>query len=212
LKNDKAALARIDYETCVDQIKQVNGTPMILKPEAFSKAMKLLDGKGGWKPLSEWGEDEVLVIDSFTFMGRACMNHTLFLNGHLNDQPTLPDWGAAMKRLEDVLAILQSDATKCNVVLICHINYVENETTGVVKGYPMALGQKLSPRVGAYFNHALLVRATGSGDKRQRSILTQGEGLIDCKSPVVGVPSTLPIDTGLADYFKLVTGRVPTKG
>lgn len=137
--------ANVEFETCTDEYKNVGGKPSLAKAQAFGKALQLLDKWHGG--VVTWDSSHVLVIDSMTFMSRAAMNYVLALNGRPGGPPQLQDWGAAMNLVENVLAMLYSDSVKCNVIVTSHISYVEDET-GIVAGYPSALGQKLPPKIG----------------------------------------------------------------
>lgn len=221
---------QVIFETLTDKRKAVNGKPIPDGlPVAFAKGLDLLTE---WKlperkikttnlageevekvlpaynlgKITSWGSDVVLVIDSLSLMGDAALRHVLALNGRLLTAPQLNDWGDAIRMLEDTLGLLYSDAIRCHVIITSHITFVgADDAGGVQKGYPNALGSKLPPKVGRYFNAVLGVRTKGSGANVKRVIRTQSEGLVEFKNPApLKVPVELPIETGLADYFKIV--------
>lgn len=210
LIGETEALKRITFETLRDKLKTVNGQlVMDGPPQGMSRAMALLTDWPGKGRLETWTEKDILVIDSLTFMGMASLRQIAFLvgrEGKLQQQ----DWGAAMDQVEKALALLTSPACNCNVVVNTHVNWVESEGGGAIRGLPMALGQKLSPKVGTYFDNVLLVKTMGSGETRKRTLVLGGEGLIEGKAATL-LKKPLEIkpgkdDTALVDFFKLVKG------
>lgn len=213
---------QVIYETLTDKRKAAGGKAIVDGvPMAFAKAMDLLTH---WKmperkigertipaydlgKLTTWGEKDVLVVDSMSFMSDAAMRHVLSANGRVMGPPQLQDWGEAIRMVEDTLGLLYSDAVKCHVIITSHITFVGggDDGQGVSKGYPNTLGQKLPPKVGRYFNGVLLVKVKGVGANAKRIIRTVSEGLVELKNPAPNkVPSELDIQDGLAKYFKLV--------
>ena len=193
-------------------------TPPALPGAKPGVALKRVANMGGVK---QWGPQDVLVIDSLTFLGKACMNHVLALNGHLGQRPTMPDWGDAIAMQENMLAMLYSDTVKCNVVITAHLAFQDDTGLGGgQKGYPSALGSKLPPKVGRYFNSVVLVESQpqlgvgkdGRPNPPLRQLRTQSTPRIELKTPNPTIPPTLPIDpfsptpSGLAAYINMVRG------
>lgn len=207
----KELLDKIVFETLTDKLKNVGGKIVTDgAPQAFNIAMQLLDcwKRGGIDlgKVESWGENDVLIIDSLTFLSKAIMRHVLFLNGRGTAHPQIQDWGAAMEVVEGLLGLLYSTNIKCNVIITSHISYIELDN-GMNKGYPSTLGNKLPPKVGRYFNSLLMVKTKGSGSGLQRVIRTVTDSNIDLKTSIPGVlPDELPISTGLADFFKAQRG------
>jgi hypothetical protein len=95
----------------------------------------------------------------------------------------------------------------CHVIITSHLTFMESETGGV-RGYPNALGSKLPPKVGRYFNTILLAKSMGSGQSMRRKIRTVSEGTIELKNPdPYNVPAELDLSSGLREFFKIITGR-----
>ena len=202
LASDPAALARVDVETHMDEymsppVVAPGGSPMIPKTplKGFSGAMACLSSWPGLGKPTEWGPDTVLVIDSLTMLGKFIMNHVLSVKGKLaqgifgTDQgnPSQGDWGHAMELQENVLAMLYSKNIKCHVIVMSHITYLDDEAPGSLsKGFPSALGKKLPPKVGSYFNHTLIVEEEGIGAARQKVIKTKSTVQIDAKTSAPG--------------------------
>lgn len=232
LQDDLPALDRLYYETFTDKMKMVGGQTrstekiasksvnMIIPagtPTAFTRAMK---GLTSWKfPVAEgseetydlgnsgdWGPETIIVLDSLGFAATAALSLIRDMNNHqLDQQISQPDYGQAMEMVENVLKLLYSDAIKCNVIINTHIVYLE-DVLSETHGLPRALGSKLPPKVGGYFNTIIRTKTEGSGKSRKRVIHTQSDVACELKLPVKPgtVPDVLPIDTGLATLFKIL--------
>lgn len=208
LKNDPAALERVNFETCVDKLKSVNGviTPDGL-PKAFARVSELLTNWPGKGPLEKWTAKDILVLDTLTTLGKASLRYVMSMVNR--DPPQIQDWGTAMERLERILQMLVTPAANCHVIVNSHVDYAESaEGSGIVKGFPMSLGSKLSPRVPIYFENFIYLKSSGSGKDRKREFHTKGDMVIEGKS-LPSIPATLPQDTGLAELFRIVTGGPP---
>lgn len=224
LAGDSPALARVIFETCTDKLHAVGGN-VVPKgiPTAWPRAMGLLTN---WKvgsagnpaatppvaassdyyslgSLETWTDKDVLVIDSLTYLGKAALRYVLAMNNRSDQAPHQADWGTAMKKVEEVLSLLYSDSVPCNVIITSHVTFIGEEGTPL-RGYPSALGQKLPPTVGRYFNTILATKCVGSGANSRRTIRTASEGFVELKHPFPGkVPLELPLDTGLATFFEI---------
>lgn len=218
LRNSPAA-ENVFYETCTDEMQTIGGTVLPKgTPKAWTTAMQLLTR---WKvserpglpaydlgPASSWDEKSVLVIDSMTFLGHAALRHVLAVNKRLGQTPWQSDWGEAMRLMEDCLSLLYSSEIKCNVIVNSHITFVTNEVEQVTKGFPTALGSKLPPKVGRYFNTILQTKTKGAGSAARRVIVTRTEGVTELKNSVPGsLKDEYPIDTGLADIFSILNHK-----
>lgn len=209
------ARGRVVYETVTDAMKSINGRMIPKSAKAWTKALLLLDH---WKVKEvpeksikaydlgrpdSWGPEEVLVIDSLTFLGNAAVRDVLAMNARLGQQPYQSDWGEAQNKVEEVLSYLYAEDMRCNIVVNAHVSYMELKNQNVVKAYPAAPGKALSPKIGRYFNSMLEVRTVG----KNREITTVPHGLLELKhSNPARVKPSYPIATGLADFFKDVRG------
>lgn len=209
---DKAQRSRVHIETLTDTGKLV-GSGLHQKitknnPQAFPKALNLLqkwvDGETriDFGPPGSWDTGRILVVDSLSFLGMAALDYVMAKNGRFADQPWQSDWGEAMRMIEQTLQILYSTEIKCNVIVNTHIDYVTPEGSNITKGVPMALGQKLSPKVGRYFNMMLMTKSRGTGDATKRIILTKPDANIELKCPILSMARELPLESGLATIFK----------
>ena len=217
LRKDKASLERIYYETFTDPLKMGPQNMIVTdgKPAAFTDAMK---GLTKWEfPISEgstekynlgnsgdWGPDTTIVIDSLGFASDAALRFVRQLNMHQFDNfVSQPDYGQAMTRIENMLQLLYSDNIKCNVIVNTHITYLEDVLKGTLKGLPRALGSKLPPKVGGYFNSIIRTMTEGQGRSQKRVIKTASDIGVELKLPVAPgtIQDTLPIESGLLTIF-----------
>jgi hypothetical protein len=217
LKNDQKALEHIYYETFTDEL-MMGPQDMIItkgKPTAFTSAMK---GLTKWEfPVErgsketynlgnsgDWGPDTTIVIDSLGFAADAALRFVRQKNMHQFEEfVSQPDYGQAMSRVENMLQLLYSDAIKCNVIVNTHIVYLEDVLKGTLKGLPRALGSKLPPKVGGYFNTIVRTMTEGQGRSQKRVIKTASDIGTELKLPVAPgtIPDTLPIEDGLVTIF-----------
>ena len=203
-------LKNVSFVTLRDNYKG-SPTGVILdgQPKAFITAMQLLDKwEDGSKP-ANWGNDCVLIVDSLTFMAQCAFNYAQFLNPTAKDKRTI--FYAAQSSVEHTLALLTSEAFKPNVIVIAHMTFL-NRPDGTTKGFPVAVGQALSPKISPYFNSVALAESTGSGQSLKRVIRTVTTPLIDLKNPAsFNLAETLPIESALATFFSTVQGGANQK-
>ena len=208
--NAEELLSRITFTTCTDKLKAVGG---MMRPDgpptAFTSALKLLTewetedenlGKS-----SEWGPEKIIVIDSLTMMCKAAFRYVEIINGFKDGRQT---YGEAQRLIESMLGLLYSEAIRANVIVTSHITFIDTDA-GLTKGYPSSIGKALSPQIPRYFNTVLETKTKGTGANARHVILTQPDGLIELKNSAAPgkVPVELPIETGLATFFKLAKGE-----
>jgi hypothetical protein len=219
---EKAIVAEnVHYVTCTDKLK-TNTAGFVLPdgtPGGYSKAMKMLNS---WKEkdengetiidygnVSTWGDDEILVIDSLTFMGNAAMRLKLFQNGRAGQQPWQSDWGDAQRQVISTLDLLYSDAVSCNIIMTAHIKYQEMQE-GEVKGFPDSLGKALPPQIPRYFNTVVQTKIKGTGKSAKREIQIIPDSQIGLKNAAPkSLPASLPHMEGMAQIFKAIRGSNP---
>jgi hypothetical protein len=201
------AQERVTFVTLTDKMKTAGGIAVPAGvPKAYTSALKLCNN---WEtedeqlgPITSWGENDILVVDSFTFMSNATFRYVDMVNSFKDGRQT---YGETQRLLENFLGLLYSDAVKCNVIVTSHISYIDIDEN-LTKGYPASAGKALSPRIPRYFNTMLECKTRGTGAKSKHVILTQPSGVIELKNPSKPgtLPRELPIETGLADFFKLI--------
>jgi hypothetical protein len=211
------------YKTCPDKINNVEfrtlrdrrkataaGPVLNGPPRAFVEGLKLLDrwrykdNSGAEIDLgapAEWGTDTILVVDSLTFLSDAAMEwaEPFVPVGRSGDRDRRAVYGLAQDAVEKELALITSEDFQTNLIVIAHVRYIERQD-GVTKGYPKSAGQALSPNIPTYFNSVALATTNPGG---KRTIQTAATAMIDLKNPKpFDMEKSLPIETGLADFFK----------
>jgi hypothetical protein len=205
-KNKDFLRDNVHYVTLRDKMKLQASKIGIQKADAFQRAMDALDGgsKGAalwgkdFGPVTDWGSDCVLVVDTLALAGKASLQMVMQLNGKGFSQPELQHYGTAMDNIEKLLDIITSDAVGCHVIVNTHTATAEGSPIPV----PEALGSKLGPKVGKFFDNMLSVSLTSGA----RTIKTVKDGLIVCKT-AKPLKETYPLETGLADIFRDLTGK-----
>ena len=205
-KNAANALDRIEYETITDPMVQRGNKLVPRTAQVWSRTVKLLVNweteTAKFGPISTWTEQDVLVIDSLTMLSTAALNFVLSMNARLGQQPQQSDWYGGQQLIEGLMQMLYDASVKCNVIVMSHIAFIENEH-GATHGYPSTLGKALSPKLGRYFNTVLMARTAGQGQGAKRRIFTSTVGTVELKntSPLTVKPE-YDLSTGLAEYFR----------
>lgn len=116
----------------------------------------------------------------------------------LGQKPHQSDWGEAQQLVVGLLEKLYDDAVKCNVIVNCHIKYME-DANGITKCFPESVGKVLSPKIGRYFNNVVLCKTQGNA----RKIITTSSNQLELKtSAPLKVKAEYAIDRGLAELFR----------
>ena len=215
-KSNPKALENLYYETFTDDMQMTQGFVLPKGvPKAFTSAM---EGLTKWKfpieagsketydlgSINSWGPETIVVIDSLGIAGQASLRFIRQMNQHQLEKWTrLEDYGQAMNLLEGMLQLLYSNGVGCHVIVNSHITYQEEEGE-LTKGFPRALGSKLPPNVGGYFNTMVRTLTKGTGQSAKKVIRTVSDGGIELKTPVPPgtLPKELPIEDGLLTIFK----------
>jgi hypothetical protein len=202
-------IGNVEYRSLRDKRKASPLGPIIDGvPRAFSDGLKMLDH---WKYTDtdgteidygkpkDWGSDTILVLDSLSRFCDAAyaFREPLTPKGKSGEADGRAVYGDAQSAVEDVLAMLSASAFNTNVIIIAHILYMELDS-GEKKGFPQAVGQKLSPKIPQYFPTVAMFTKKGS----KRVLQTNDSPLIDLANPApFKMAKELPIETGLADFF-----------
>lgn len=227
VKKSPDCASRVHYMTVTDKMRTVQGKIFPMAAQAWSQGISLIEH---WKEpqpwqdkattppvdfgrLTDWGPQDVLVIDSLTMVSVAAMNFHLFMNGVLGQTRGGYDYqrdiGSTQGIVRTLLEMLYDSNVKCNVVVTAHITFAnelgqkskENEPLPM-QGYPSAIGRALSPHIPRYFNSVLFAKTVGSGQAARHKIYTVSQGTVNVKSSApLSVAPEYPLETGLADYF-----------
>ena len=195
-----------------DGAKNVNyvtlNDPLTGQPKAWEEFKRVIGN--GWKfgeedlgRIETWGADEVLVIDSMTFMGEAAKH---FVSAAARKpayaQLEIQECGEAARLVENMIAYLNSAAVKCNVVVSSHVRYIEGDMGGI-KAYPTSVGSTLCTKVASYFNTVVRADTKSGKDSRNRVLRTMSDNRMDLKTTA---PNKIQLeeDFDLAKIFKAI--------
>lgn len=198
---DKSKLANVNYITLRDELKLLGGKFTIAKANAFQRAMEALDKGGGeWgegvPPLKDWTPKDILCVDTLGMMSRSCLLMVMQINNAATKNPELQHYGTAMENIEKFIGQVTSSATNCNVIINTHL-YRNDDSP---KLYPEALGSKLGPKIGRYFDNYFSISMTGAA----RTIKTSKDGLLALKC-AKALNEQYDISDGYAKIFKELT-------
>ena len=201
-------------------------------PKAFETALRLfdrfkyktLDGEEiDLGPVSTWGTNDVLVVDSLTAMGEAAMARTLFLQGRTGMTKREKDWGLAQADQDNYCDLLST--APCHVIVTAHLKLIgpkdiRSDDSSEVKEqkekaqqivpfrlYPSALGRALPPTIARHFAFLLRYEAVTRGRQTKRVISAEATEASDAKLPLAGIPDRLDIADGLLRIFDAVRAR-----
>ncbi len=203
---DPALRANVQIKTFYDK-NILAGGKFIPEAQGMSNFVSAInDWKEDGKSLGSiysWGPDVVFALDSLTFLGNACMNHVMSLDGKAGRKPEIQHFGSAVDMQETVIETLYNPAVKCNVVVTAHlIPQADDMQGGLVKFMPSALGKKLPPKIARYFNNVVLVEKRGSGQQTKIVLHTVSTSHVDLKT---AKPSEVPAVMEPPDLDRLFT-------
>ena len=211
-ENSEEVMNRIHYLTFTDKFKATRGGEIIPsgEPKAYSRFVKAMSNwkdegeETGLGNVSEWGPDDVLIIDSLTFLSNAVMRWHLFQVGRIAS-PYQQDWLVVQRKITQLLDLLYSDSVKCNVVINAHIRFIDI-AEDQKQGYPETAGRSLPPQIPRFFNTVVQAKIMGSGTNTRRKIRVVPDSSIGLKNAAPhNLPNAeLPLDTGLATIFKAI--------
>lgn len=221
LRNEPEAQARVVYEPLTDKLVASNGETRLANAQksAFKRGLDLFThwkmgetlGPSGeiypaydlGKP-ADWGADTVLVVDSLTMLSNAAQRYTDAMFPAKDKRMAIYN---AQQYIEQVLALLYSDAITCNVIVLAHVKEITDEDGDVQEAYPASIGTALSKKIGAYFNNVASVTMTLKGSTEVRTINTKTQSplLLKCTAPTAALKN-YPHETGLADFFLALRG------
>ena len=195
-------LDNIDFITLRDKFKPdpVKAATVDGRPKAYTNAIKYLNKWDDDSIPSEWGSDTIFVLDSLTLFSRAAFRWAQGMNPSAKDPRQW--YGSAQESILNVLDLLTSEAFQANVIVISHVDLVE-QADGTTKGFASSIGKALGPKIPAVFNTMILAESKGSGDKVKRTITTMPTAMIDLKNPKsFTLDKSLPLETGMSTIFK----------
>lgn len=227
----KDIFSRIEIEEIAEPIdfeKKKSKVPPGVAYGAYGELM----GKWGTAYTSP---KDVIVTDSLTKLSAYAANTMLRANNREILQ--VQDYTTIYKRIEEMLTLQTAwDSTlvgqgvqlDCHVILIAHIQYyaIKRKTDNTVikagvigsgdtevvdtKLYPQTIGDKFSQNVPTWFNTLILyTTATNQPGKRIIKLLASDDAPVKLAAPSFAESKkSLPIETGLADIFKVLTQEI----
>jgi hypothetical protein len=192
-------LDNIEYVSLRDKVKATAGGFIhVGVPNAYTKAIGLMEKWEDGSTPSLWGPEYVMVLDSLTFLGDAAYNWKDALNPGAKEKRTI--FYAAQEAVAEVLGALTSEEFNTNVIVTSHVRWMERQD-GTTKAFPSSIGGALGPKIATYFNSLVLAETVGQGQTVKRQLRTAPTAFMDLKNPA-DISAPLPIETGLADFFK----------
>ena len=177
------------------------------KPEAPTIARDLLRN---WKyadtdlgQITEWGSDQVIVIDSASLYGECLLSHSKKSDGRMR-------YYDAGQELKQVIQFLTGPQVKCNVIVNTHIQTIENDQ-GLMKGYPQMIGSAVSKAIGRYFNNLWRLDSKRMGRESVPIIRTKSDSFmaLKCSAPKA-VEAEHPLD--YAELFQKIKHQTKKVG
>ena len=232
---DRDKLANVDIVFFEDKLRNgAKFIETVGIPTAFADGLKMMDrwkykdekdNEVDLGQSKDWGPDTVVMLDSLTAMGEAAKRRAMAMLNKTPLNSTQQMWGLAMQDQFNFLMKLLSSSNRFHVIVTAHLKTVgpkdilptDESTTKDIKErlvelvptrlYPSALGQQLPPQIGALFSTVLLVETKyGPGSKVSRVMRSCLDSSIDLKMPAVGLPDTLPQESGLLQVLEAQTG------
>lgn len=206
-EKNPALLEKLDIIRLRDKFRASQGLGVEVsgQPKAFVDTMKYLNKWDDDSVPAQWGPKTILVLDTLTSLGRSSFHWAKGMNPSAKDGRQW--YAAAGESIQSLLEMLTSPDITCHVLVLTHIDLIEMPD-GTVQGFASALGKALGPKVPKVFPTMIAVEKKGTGDKVRRTITTAPTQLLDLKNPVpFKMLPTYPIETGMADIFKVLLGK-----
>jgi len=200
-------IANVEYRSLRDKTKAgPSGAVIVGKPTAWINVVKMLDrwqyDETDYGIPSDWGPDCILVIDSLSRLCDAAydFHEAIIPTGRSGDYDGRAVYKNAQDDVEKILGFITSKYFETNVIVIAHGIYQERDD-GTKKIFPQGVGSALSPKIPQYFPN--YIRYTNVNNKR--TIQLESSSMIDlCTTRPNEMPKSLPIETGLADFFAVL--------
>jgi hypothetical protein len=164
----------------------------------------------------DWGPDTILDFDTMSTLAEIAKYWCQDLNGHLGaiiDEHGR-DTGGAQEMIMRLMSAITNSKVACNVIVTAHIKRVDmsndvpqsaeqrlrDKKPLELKGFPMVIGQAVSPYIGKKFNDQFVVERTGNGKHAERRIHSVPVSNTDTKNSAFVDPE-YSLESGLAEIF-----------
>lgn len=146
--------------------------------------------------VSEWGPNDVFVIDTATKLGECCLKK----NDNPNGQKA---YGDAQKDMEKILLYLAGPKIKCNLIVNTHYYSIEDPNTGRGRVFPNMLGKRTTSTMGNNFNNTWRIDIEKSAKGVRRVLRTQADLFMSLKNSAPNdIDAVEPLD--LAAIFNKI--------
>ncbi len=165
-------------------------------PQAYTKALALMDKWSDGTIPKDWGPEYIFVLDSLSFFADAAYNWAKSMNPTTKEPRSW--YHTAQQGVLHTMGVLSADSFNANVIVICHVGW-HTRPDGTMKGLPASVGQAIDGDIPTFFENMALCQIMGG----KRQIQTLPTALIDLKNPAAfKMAATMPIETGLATFFQ----------
>lgn len=174
----------------------------------------------------DWGPDTILVLDSVTSQGEACMRRAMTMDNKNPLTRTWRTWGLAAMDQDQFAEKVASNSNHFHFIALSHTKLIgpeeeakdDTEATKAIKQqkaelmsvrmYPTAIGRQLPQVYARHFPVNLLMETVARQGKVKRVFHTAPRPEMDLKVPTLDLPAELDISDGLLRVFKAL-GQVP---
>lgn len=193
VKPDKKKFIR--YRTLRDDI--------LARPKAYLEFKGIIEK--GWKDddmeapiqITDLGPENVIVIDTATFLGDATLEHVKAINPGLKDERLY--YGDAMEPLVRLFSFLTGDRIKANFVCLTHIVY-QDDQDGRTKAFPSILGKALPKKLGTYFPNVFRLEVKPTGERVLKTASNHQMNLKNAAPNLIGKEAS----ADLAEVLRLI--------
>lgn len=212
-------------------------------PTAFNRALQLMNE---WKykdatgkeinlgKSAEWGPDTVVLVDSMTGLGEACMRRAMKMMNVTGGQASIAVYNAAVADQTEFIKTVNKKGRRHHVIFLAHLAMIGPENPMSSKSedqdvkelkmqialekaeliptrlYPKAVTKSMSTSIHKEFPVMVeVVRKAIAGNKTKRVIRTTSGTELDTKFPAKNSEAEYPIDTGLATIFEHLGVKAP---
>lgn len=152
-------------------------------------------------------QDSTLVIDSASRLYEMLLSHIQKVTGRTKLQ--IQDWGTFVDELQELITALKYKA-KCNVILIGHEEYSQDEASGEIRR-SFLMVTKMKERIPSVMTEDLRLYAVPEGPKNKRKIVrklqTQPDFITAVGSRSLVPDMDNPTYEKIKPYFEKALGR-----
>jgi hypothetical protein len=180
----------LEFLTFQDKFRGTDQGPVVDgQPRAYIDGVKAMRTWDDGSDMAKLGPDYVVVVDTLTRMARSALWWAKGMQGASGLAEGVPMKGVrpeqfyhtAQQSLLNMIAYLTADSYCTNVLVIAHFKYMERD--GMLKGFPVAVGNAICEEIPTYFPSVTMASKTGHGNDVKRILRTRSTQMIDLKDP-----------------------------